>query len=136
MKTATQYQNKTPAEIAHQYKKGLRAKQGLLILILLLYVAEVQKGKLIINVHFVLTQRLCQSQGIGKLSGPHKAGCLINADSQGIPLSFMYLPQQAHHLNIGYRIACLVQNLIQGHKVPGNPNVDWKSDYNKNQQFE
>ena len=44
MKTATQYQNKTPAEIAHQYKKGLRAKQGLLILILLLYVAESIRG--------------------------------------------------------------------------------------------
>ena len=44
MKTATQYQNKTPAEIAHQYKKGLRAKQGLLILILLLYVADSIRG--------------------------------------------------------------------------------------------
>ncbi len=38
MKAITQYQNKTPEEIVHQYKKGLRAKQGLLILILLLYV--------------------------------------------------------------------------------------------------
>lgn len=38
MKAISQYQNKTPEEIVHQYKKGLRAKQGLLILILLLYV--------------------------------------------------------------------------------------------------
>ncbi len=38
MKTAMQYQNKTPEEIVHQYKKRLRAKQGLLILLLLLYV--------------------------------------------------------------------------------------------------
>lgn len=37
MKSTMQYQNKTPAEIVRQYKKGLRAKQGLLILILLLY---------------------------------------------------------------------------------------------------
>ncbi len=44
MKTATQYQNKTPTEIAHQYKKGLRAKQGLLILILLMYVADSIRG--------------------------------------------------------------------------------------------
>lgn len=40
MKVTAQYQNKTPAEIVHQYKKGLRAKQGLLILILLLYVID------------------------------------------------------------------------------------------------
>ena len=40
MKVTVQYQNKTPAEIVHQYKKGLRAKQGLLILILLLYVID------------------------------------------------------------------------------------------------
>lgn len=33
-----QYQNKTPEEIVRQYKKRLRAKQGLLILIFLLYV--------------------------------------------------------------------------------------------------
>ena len=33
-----QYQNKTPEEIVRQYKKKLRAKQGLLILIFLLYV--------------------------------------------------------------------------------------------------
>ena len=38
MKAAMQYQNKTPEEIVRQYKKRLRAKQGLLILILLLYV--------------------------------------------------------------------------------------------------
>ena len=38
MKVAMQYQNKTPEEIVRQYKKRLRAKQGLLILILLLYV--------------------------------------------------------------------------------------------------
>ena len=31
IKDATQYQNKTPAEIVHQYKKDFRAKQGLLI---------------------------------------------------------------------------------------------------------
>ena len=40
MKIIAQNQNKTPAEIAHQYRKGLRAKQGLLILILLLYVID------------------------------------------------------------------------------------------------
>ena len=34
MKTIAQYQNRTPAEIAHQYRKGLWAKQGLLILAL------------------------------------------------------------------------------------------------------
>ena len=38
MKAAMQYQNKTPEEIVRQYKKRLRAKQGLLILIFLLYV--------------------------------------------------------------------------------------------------
>ena len=38
MKATMQYQNKTPEEIVRQYKKRLRAKQGLLILILLLYV--------------------------------------------------------------------------------------------------
>ena len=38
MKAAMQYQNKTPEEIVRQHKKRLRAKQGLLILILLLYV--------------------------------------------------------------------------------------------------
>ena len=38
MKAAMQYQNKTPEEIVRQYKKKLRAKQGLLILIFLLYV--------------------------------------------------------------------------------------------------
>ena len=37
MKAAVQYQNKTPEEIVRQYKKRLRAKQGLLILIFLLY---------------------------------------------------------------------------------------------------
>ena len=37
MKAAMQYQNKTPEEIVRQYKKRLRAKQGLLILIFLLY---------------------------------------------------------------------------------------------------
>jgi hypothetical protein len=30
----------------------------------------------------------------------------------------------------------LVQNQIQGHKIPGNSKVDWENDYNKNQQFE
>ena len=44
MKAITQYQNKTPEEIVHQYKKGLRAKQGLLILILLLYVIVSIRG--------------------------------------------------------------------------------------------
>ena len=38
MKAAMQYQNKTPEEIVRQYKKRLRAKQRLLILIFLLYV--------------------------------------------------------------------------------------------------
>ena len=38
MKAAMQYQNKTPEELVRQYKKRLRAKQGLLILIFLLYV--------------------------------------------------------------------------------------------------
>ena len=38
MKAAMQYQNKTPEEIVRQYKKRLRAKQGLLILILLLHI--------------------------------------------------------------------------------------------------
>ncbi len=38
MKAATQYQNKTPEEIVRQYKKGLRVKQGLLILIFLLHI--------------------------------------------------------------------------------------------------
>ncbi|MEY8395204.1 hypothetical protein AALB64_10330 [Lachnospiraceae bacterium 45-P1] len=38
MKAAMQYQNKTPEEIVRQYKKRLRTKQGLLILILLLYI--------------------------------------------------------------------------------------------------
>ena len=37
MKASMQYQNKTPEEIVRQYKKRLRAKQGLLILIFLLY---------------------------------------------------------------------------------------------------
>lgn len=37
MKTAEQYKNKSPEEIVGQYRKGLRMKQGLLILILLLY---------------------------------------------------------------------------------------------------
>lgn len=37
MKAAMQYQNKTPEEIVRQHKKRLRAKQGLLILIFLLY---------------------------------------------------------------------------------------------------
>ena len=53
-------------------------------------------------------------------------------DGHGAPLSFMYLFKQAHHLNIGYRIAVLVQDQIQRHKIPGNPDVDWKSDRNKN----
>ena len=44
MKTIAQYQNRTPAEIAHQYRKGLRAKQGLLILVLLLYVIDNIRG--------------------------------------------------------------------------------------------
>ena len=44
MKTIAQYQNRTPAEIAHQYRKGLRAKQGLLILALLLYVIDNIRG--------------------------------------------------------------------------------------------
>ena len=38
MKASMQYQNKTPEEIVRQYKKRLRAKQRLLILIFLLYV--------------------------------------------------------------------------------------------------
>ena len=38
MKATMQYQNKTPEEIVRQYKKRLRAKQGLLILILLLHI--------------------------------------------------------------------------------------------------
>ena len=38
MKAAMQYQNKTPEEIVRQYKKRLRAKQRLLILLFLLYV--------------------------------------------------------------------------------------------------
>ena len=38
MKAAMQYQNKTPEEIVCQYKMRLRTKQGLLILILLLYI--------------------------------------------------------------------------------------------------
>ena len=38
MKAAMQYQNKTPEEIVRQYKKRLRAKQGLIILILLLHI--------------------------------------------------------------------------------------------------
>ena len=38
MKAAVQYQNKTPEEIVRQHKKRLRTKQGLLILIFLLYV--------------------------------------------------------------------------------------------------
>ena len=37
MKASMQYQNKTPEEIVRQYKKRLRAKQRLLILIFLLY---------------------------------------------------------------------------------------------------
>lgn len=44
MKTIAQYQNRTPAEIAHQYRKGLRAKQGVLILVLLLYVIDNIRG--------------------------------------------------------------------------------------------
>ena len=38
MKAAMQYQNKTPEEIVRQYKKRLLAKQGLIILILLLHI--------------------------------------------------------------------------------------------------
>ena len=38
MKASMQYQNKTPEEIVRQYKKRLRAKQRLLILLFLLYV--------------------------------------------------------------------------------------------------
>ena len=38
MKAAMQYQNNTPEEIVRQYKKRLRAKQGLIILILLLHI--------------------------------------------------------------------------------------------------
>ena len=38
MKATMQYQNKTPEEIVRQYKKRLRAKQGLIILILLLHI--------------------------------------------------------------------------------------------------
>ena len=44
MKAAMQYQNKTPEEIVRQYKKRLRTKQGLLILILLLYIIINIKG--------------------------------------------------------------------------------------------
>ncbi len=44
MKVAMQYQNKTPEEIVRQYKKRLRTKQGLLILILLLYIIFNIKG--------------------------------------------------------------------------------------------
>ena len=44
MKAAMQYQNKTPEEIVCQYKKRLRTKQGLLILILLLYIIINIKG--------------------------------------------------------------------------------------------
>ena len=38
MKAVMQYQNKTPEEIVRQYKKRLRIKQGLLLLILMLYI--------------------------------------------------------------------------------------------------
>ncbi|MDE7212028.1 MAG: hypothetical protein K2O03_11400 [Lachnospiraceae bacterium] len=44
MKAAMQCQNKTPEEIVRQYKKRLRTKQGLLILILLLYIIVNIKG--------------------------------------------------------------------------------------------
>ena len=44
VKAAMQYQNKTPEEIVRQYKKRLRTKQGLLILILLLYIIINIKG--------------------------------------------------------------------------------------------
>ena len=44
MKAAMQYQNKTPEEIVCQYKMRLRTKQGLLILILLLYIIINIKG--------------------------------------------------------------------------------------------
>ena len=44
MKAAMQYQNKTPEEIVRQYKKRFRAKQGLLILICLLYVIVSIRG--------------------------------------------------------------------------------------------
>ena len=43
-KTTTQYQKKTPAEIVRQYKKGLRAKRGLLILIFLLHIIAGIRG--------------------------------------------------------------------------------------------
>ena len=44
MKAVMQYQNKTPEEIVRQYKKRFRAKQGLLILICLLYVIVSIRG--------------------------------------------------------------------------------------------
>ncbi len=44
MKTAAKYQNKTPEEIIRQYRKSLRLNQGLLILLLLLYVADSIRG--------------------------------------------------------------------------------------------
>lgn len=44
MINAAQYQNKSPEEIAHQYRRGLLVKQGLLILILLLYLVSNIRG--------------------------------------------------------------------------------------------
>lgn len=44
MKIAAQYQDRSPEEIVHRYQKGLRVKQGLLILLLLLYIAGSIQG--------------------------------------------------------------------------------------------
>lgn len=44
MKTAAKYHNKSPEEIVHQYKQGLFAKRGLLILILFLYLVSNIRG--------------------------------------------------------------------------------------------
>ena len=71
-----------------------------------------------------------------RTAGPHKPGCLVDMDSPDTPLSFIYLFQQAHHLNIGDWIAVLAQNQIQEHKITGDPNADWISNHKKNQQFE
>ena len=81
MKAATQYQNKTPEEIVRQYKKRLRAKQGFLILIFLLYVIVGIRG--IWRGDYETFRRMEEARSAGftaKLQKVVSAVCLADVD--------------------------------------------------------
>lgn len=81
MKAAMQYQNKTPEEIVRQYKKRLRAKQGFLILIFLLYVIVGIRG--IWRGDYETFRRMEEARSAGftaKLQKVVSAVCLADVD--------------------------------------------------------